>query len=185
MNKRILLCVASITLLSTALIFSIYQYKHSYSAPLNAHGFKKEDIIVNQGYALDPNAEHITKVVLLRNIESLAIAGFEKSELGLWRDYSIKSSMESPSNGQYAIYPLNIMRKSSEGYESEKHLFVATYIDSSNVPLIIGNSNFYLSVDYFTIDNKTILFAHAIAARNKDQFTSDEVITYINSHLKK
>jgi len=158
-----------------------YNLNLTISAKIKEAGFSKRDIIAEEGYSLD--ADRITKVFLLADAEKLGIIGITSRGFGTWKNQGMDSILENPGLHAFVASSFAIMKNLANNLYTEKHVFVAGYIESQPNQIIAGNSDFYLNVDYFTHNGKTLLYGHAIAGKNKSSFGSDEVIQYIQSKL--
>jgi hypothetical protein len=159
-----------------------YHFNTSISSVLKRQGFTANDIITVEGYSSD--AEHITKIILLANRDKLGIVGLTKQGFGKWIIQPMTSVIDNPTNGEYSTSAMSIMKNQGENFYNEKHVFVATYLDNKSEPFIVGNSDFYLNVDYFTVNGKLLLFAHAIAGKSLERFGADDVIFYLNKQFQ-
>ncbi|ULO09594.1 hypothetical protein H1230_12955 [Paenibacillus sp. 19GGS1-52] len=127
---------------------------------INRWGIGK--VIHAEGYSFYDPSDHITKVMLLANDKKLALIEMRKQPVWGW-----------------------------ETFYTEFHDFVARYVDAidSNInntvvpPLIKGTEQMYLNVDYFSVNGRTLLFAHAISGKPNHSFGSEEVTEYIDSRL--
>lgn len=178
MKKIYLLIGCFIVIIIFVILFST---QWSYSANLKRYGFNKNNIITEEIYSMD--YKHLTKVLLLANTDKLAIIGLTDYGFGVWKDANIESIVENPSLGEFATTAFVISKSRGINGYYEKHVFVASFIQSKNLPQISGNSDFYLNVDYFTINDKVLLFAHGIAGRNMNEIGSTDVISYLKEKI--
>ena len=162
-------------------LFIFYSTQWSFSANLKKYGFNKNNIIKEEGYVLDH--EHLTKILLLKSSDKLAIIGLTNYGFGIWKDSVVEGSVENPDFGEFVTTGFVINRNRGINGYYEKHVLVASYIqNTTNLPHITGNSKYYLNVDYITINDKVILFAHAISGRYEN-IGSTKVISYLEENM--
>lgn len=161
------------------LIFSVIYYKSwIFSSLLDQYGFTKNDIVSNDGYST--NSKHLLNVLLLADDEKIAIAGLTNKGLGIWKNRDLEVILVNPENDKF-ISTGFIKMKPIEGIVyDEKHLFIAGYVNSKKSH-ISGNSDFYLNVNYYHVNDKILLYAHAIVGNDVNRFGSRDIISYIES----
>ncbi|TCZ70222.1 hypothetical protein E0485_23430 [Paenibacillus albiflavus] len=171
----------AILLFIFVIIVSLYLTQWSISANLKKQSFTKKDIISVEGYSKD--AEHLTQIYLLADSNKIGIVGLTDQGFGIWKDEQLGWVITNPKFEEFATSSMSIHKNRGINGYIETHIFVAAYLDNDVKPQITGNSDFYLNVDYYTVNNKVLLFAHAIAGRNVSGFGTTEVIDYLMSRL--
>ena len=68
------------------------------------------------------------------------------------------------------------MKGSKDNLYSEKHIFIAMYSNYKYMDNMSSKIDYYLNVDNFTVKNKNLVFIHAMAGKNKDSFSSQDVL---------
>ena len=157
-------------------VLSLLYYRYfSITYILNEESFSKKDIVFKKEYSILEN-ENGT-LLLLANPEKIGMIFFRKNKYGIRENGHTNSIVENPSNKQ--IITIGFARETAELSRFEKHIIVAYYIDSKE-KFDVGNpSDFDLNVEYIPINDRVLLFAHAVGT-NIESLGSD-VISYLES----
>ncbi|GIP26758.1 hypothetical protein J23TS9_18880 [Paenibacillus sp. J23TS9] len=177
--KKVISVICVFILVFFVLFF--YFTRFSYSAMLNKNDFSARDVIASEGYSIDSN--HLTKVLLCVDSNKLGIIGAANYGFGIWKETNFGSIIKNPGSGQFATSTMIIPKNPGINGYTEKHIFIAGFVDFPNKPRIKGNSDFYLNIDYYPIDNKVLLFAHAIGGRDMVNFGSSQILQYITEQI--
>lgn len=151
---------------------SLYLYKNSLPGILRENGFKLEHVIYQEGYSLDSN--NLTKIMLLVKNDRVKILGLTKKGLGWEENVASSDSNKNASAG------MTIVKGVGSNRYSEKHVFIAMYADDFNLNDVSKTDEFYLNINKFNVANRQLLFIHAIAGRDKKEFSSQEVLNYLD-----
>ncbi|MCR2806659.1 hypothetical protein [Paenibacillus soyae] len=190
MNRRTGAIVGSILLLVLAgLIYWIMTNSLSYH--LRAIGFSKENIVHEEGYSFSDSSDRLTKVMLLADKDRLALIVLERKAIWGWERPSTVSVAEHPKDGQYVLAAAGSMKLSWGKFYTENHVFAARYVDAwtldinagADPPVITGMDQMYLNVSYFSVHDRTLLFAHAISGKGSKGVYSGSVTEHIDAQL--
>ncbi|MCQ4086410.1 hypothetical protein [Saccharibacillus sp. JS10] len=161
-----------------ALLFS-YFFIFNISSNLRTYGFHPDDTIVDEGYSTD--AEHPTKLMLLANEERMGIVVLDGKGLGVWEHDPIVSILENPQDGEFASVYLPIVKNWGEKSYTEKHIFASAYVAIEDRPLVANGDDFYVHADYFDVNGRTLVYAHAMS--DEEEFSQDQVIAHLKQQL--
>lgn len=161
-----------------ALLFS-YFFIFNLSSNLRTYGFHADDTIVDEGYSTD--GEHPTKLMLLANEQQMGIVVLDGKGLGVWEHDPIVSILENPQDGEFASVYLPILKDWGERSYTEKHVFASAYVTIDERPFVPNGSDFYVHADYFDVNGRTLVYAHAMS--DEDVFDQDMVIAHLKEQL--
>ncbi len=161
-------------------IIIYYILNNNTSSILNKNNLRTSDVLSTEGYSLD--GKKMTQVLLAANKEYYGIFGITYVKFGVWKPYLISVSSTLDNTGTTITIP--IMKNWGDSLYVENHIFFSKYINTSKKPLITGIDGTYINVDYFDIDNKVLLFAHAITGKNNRNFNAHNLEVYINLKLE-
>ncbi|MGG3507998.1 hypothetical protein ABES58_21230 [Paenibacillus lautus] len=176
MKKIFILLIALIAII----IFIFYKFNYSYKAQIEKYDFSIEDIVSEEGYSMD--AKHLTNIVLLADGEKIGLIQVRNKGFLRWVDQS-NSVVQNPSSSEFAVSNLSIMKNKGENVYSEIHTFVAGYMEKENIQKIGSPTDFYLNIDTYDMNGKTLLFAHAIVGKEHTSFGSEDVINFIKNEI--
>ncbi|QDH22010.1 hypothetical protein [Saccharibacillus brassicae] len=162
-----------------AALLVAYFFFFNLSSNLRTYGFEAGDAIVDEGYSTD--AEHPTKLMLLANEERMGIVVLDGKGLGVWEHDPIVSILENPQGGEFASVYLPILKDWGEQSYTEKHVFASAYVEIDERPFVPNGPDFYVHADYFDVNGRTLLYAHAMS--DEDVFGEEQVIAHLREQL--
>lgn len=155
----------------------IYKSTVSFSSIIQSHGFKENEVWVEEEYAVDSNRS--TKVLLAANQEKIALLGLEHHFWGYNVNKNLKSIKTNPASKDLVFISLPIMKTSNGESFTEKHIFLAAYVDKKINRPPSQTDEFHITTSYFDINNRILLYVHALAGKSKNSFGSDDVLSYL------
>jgi len=143
---------------------------------LSNEDFSKNDIVLIKEFSAYP--EEVINIFLLADSEKIGLIFAKKNKYGLW-DVISSSIAINPSDEDLITLGLGLFANESD--QSDSHMFVSYYLDSKEDFKVISPDDFHLDVEFFPINNRVLLFAHAIS---KSDIKSGDVVSYLESYYK-
>ena len=167
-------CILAIVVVTLSFLF--YRY-FSVESILRTNDFSKNDIVLKKEYTAFPKES--ANVFLLSNPEKIGLIYSKKNKFGIWEKEGISSVADNSTDEQ--IVTVGFAITNSETDRIESHIMVAYYLESEKEFNVKSQKNYHLNVEFITINNRVLLFAHAISNTG---ISSDDVISYLESYYK-
>lgn len=175
--KKLLYSLGICTVVIVTLVLLYYRY-FSITSLLGNEDFTKNDIVLIQEYTT--YQEELINIFLLANSEKIGLVFAKKNKYGLWVE-NISSIAINPSDDDLITLGFGIFANESNLINADSHIFVSYYLDSKEEFKVISPDDYRLDVEFFPINNRVLLFAHAIS--NSD-ISSVDVVSYLESYYK-
>lgn len=175
--KKLLYCLGifAVVIVTAGLLY--YRY-FSITSVLSNEDFTKNDIVLIQEYTAYP--EELINIFLLADSEKIGLVFAKKNKYGLW-DVNSSSIAINPSDEDLITLGFGIFANESDLINSDSHIFVSYYLDNKEEFKVISPDDYHLDVEFFPINNRVLLVAHAIS--NSD-ISSEDVVSYLESYYK-
>lgn len=160
----------------------IYHFHFSIPAVLHEHRFYKKDIIASEDYLSYPDPKKVMKIVLVADEDKIGLMMLMKNNVGFWTNAYPSSIVNQPLDGELITVGFARMAMENGEVHSDKHIYVAYFVEDEKKIEISSPQYFDLMVDYFDVNDRVLLFAHATAI--KESFSSEEVTSYLQSNIK-
>lgn len=169
--------IGGVILLISLGLLSIFYYRYvSVAYILKDEGFSKEDIVLQEKYSV--LEDETGTLFMLANSDRIGLIYSKSNQWGL-REKGVTSSVsERPAAEQ--IITVGFARPTEELGRFEKHSIVAYYLANEKLD-IVSPADFDLTVDYFSVNNRVLLVAHAVST-DRGSLGSEDVLEYLESY---
>ncbi|GKV56540.1 hypothetical protein NCCP2222_24870 [Sporosarcina sp. NCCP-2222] len=159
-------------------LLSLFYYRYgSVVYVLKDEGFSKEDILQQEKYAV--LKDETGTLFMLANSDRIGLIYSKSKKWGIREDGVTSSIAERPAAEQ--IITVAFARPTEELGRFEKHSIVAYYLANDEKVDIGSPDDFDLTVDYFAVNNRVLLVAHAVST-DRDSLGSDDIMAYLESY---
>ncbi|CAH1221759.1 hypothetical protein PAECIP111893_04767 [Paenibacillus plantiphilus] len=170
--------IGIVIILSIGGVF-VFTSKMNFSSIIQNHGFKENEVLVEEEYSTD--SKHSTTVLLAANRKKIALLGLEDNFFGYNVNKNLLSIKTDPTPKDLVVISLPIMKTSNGESFTEKHIFLAAYVNKKINRSPAQTDEFQVTTSYFDINNQILMYVHALAGKNKKSFGSDDVLSYLQS----